>query len=760
MNTRKKKIFSISFLAFIVAVMLLTAGIFFSFSLRNILLGQQKIYILEAAEHASAEFTGYLQREMQTLKALSEVFNNFYSYSSLEEYLNILEDIGQYYSFNNIGLFFTDTGNAYFDNGEMTANFLPKEILDKVLEGQSVVSNLIEDPFTKQSVIIYATPFIVNGKTEAVLFAIQTLEELQKILLAHKISGEGFVVIVNKKDQVIMDTETDSPRVNKNLKELLALTGENGVNLYNDLISVLNEKKEGVLGYTISSSKEHRFLSFVRISILGLEDWHLIFVIPSKVVSVLQKRIFLGSLVFCFALLISFAVILVFIERKEQEQREELFDIAFKDNVTGAYNLARFHRELEHILKTNRDRKYALILLDIENFKLINDLYGFRQGDLVLNHLANVLEENTDKKKGEIFCRAIGDIFVMLVTYNNEAEIIERMNKIYKAVQSCYAVTDMHYTISTCFGVYKIKDNLPFFLMLDRASLAKKTAKTSANKRYVFYDDNSFKNVLQNKEIENSVQQAMKDDEFKLYFQPKCAFDKNNICSAEVLVRWQNPKHGIILPDQFIPIFEHNGFIIKLDFYMLERTLQVLRSWIDAGLKPCKLSINFSRLHLKDELSLPKIKILLDFYKVPAELIEFEITESAVMSNSTDAKKFIDGLHSMGISVAMDDFGSGYSSLNVLKDLPFDTLKIDKEFLKDFGTNPRTSAVLEGVITMLKDMNTCIVAEGVETEDQAKFLTSLKCDMAQGFLYYKPLQEEEFKNILGSKESENKDGEP
>ena len=149
----------------------------------------------------------------------------------------------------------------------------------------------------------------------------------------------------------------------------------------------------------------------------------------------------------------------------------------------------------------------------------------------------------------------------------------------------------------------------------------------------------------------------------------------------------------------------------------------------------------------------------MDFYKVPAELIEFEITESAVMSNSTDAKKFIDGLHSMGISVAMDDFGSGYSSLNVLKDLPFDTLKIDKEFLKDFGKNPRTSAILEGVITMLKDMNTCIVAEGVETEDQAKFLTSLKCDMAQGFLYYKPLQEKEFKNILSTKESEIKDGE-
>ena len=264
----------------------------------------------------------------------------------------------------------------------------------------------------------------------------------------------------------------------------------------------------------------------------------------------------------------------------------------------------------------------------------------------------------------------------------------------------------------------------------------------------MFYDDNSLKNVLQSKDIENSMQQALKDEEFKLYFQPKCSFNKDDISSAEVLVRWYNRKRGLLNPDQFIPIFENNGFIIKLDFYVLEKTLQYLRAWLDAGLKPCKLSINFSRLHLKDDLSIPIIKILLDMYKIPANLIELEITESAVMHNTPEARKFVDNLHALGISVAMDDFGSGFSSLTVLKDLPFDTLKIDKEFLRDFGTNPRTLVVLEGIITMLKNMRTCIVAEGVETNEQAAFLTSLKCDLAQGFLYYKPMEKEEFEILL------------
>ncbi len=291
--------------------------------------------------------------------------------------------------------------------------------------------------------------------------------------------------------------------------------------------------------------------------------------------------------------------------------------------------------------------------------------------------------------------------------------------------------------------------------MLDRAGLAKKNAKESINEKYMFYDDSSLQNVLQKKEIENSMQQALKDEEFKLYFQPKCAFDKNKICSAEVLVRWENPKRGLITPDKFIPIFENNGFIIKLDFYVLERALKHLRTWLDAGLKPYKLSINFSRLHLREELTLPKIKILLDFYKIPAELIELELTESAVMNNTPEAKKFIEALHNLGISVAMDDFGSGYSSLNVLKDLPFDTLKIDKEFLRDLGSNPRTSGVLQGIISMLKNLKTPIVAEGVETKEQVKFLTDLKCDLAQGFLYYQPLQGKDFQALL-PKEKENK----
>ena len=755
--TMKKKFPNLSLitiLALIIGVFLFLGWLSFSLNLRHILLNQQRVHILEIAQRAARSFTSNLQREMQTLQAISHVFDDFYSYSSLDDYLFILEDINKYNAFEHVGLVFVDSKTAYLENGEKIENFIPETAINNAISGESTVSNITLDPFSKKTVIIYTTPFIINGRTEALLFATQTLENIQKNLARYKIAGEGFVVILNKKEQVIIDTQENNPLLEQDLKQLLSLTTEQGLPFYEKLISSLEKNENGVLEYTIKDTKETRLLSFVKISVLGLEDWHLIFVVPSKVVNVLQRKIFLISLSFCAALLFSFLLILTVIEMREKAQRRKIYETAFKDNVTGSYNMARFRFEMESILQQKLDQNFVLIVLDIDKFKLINDLYGFRQGDLVLNHISNVLAENTNKSKGEIFGRLIGDTFLLLLTYKEEKEITERVEKIAQSIKNCYAVTDMNYTISAYFGIYKITEDLPFYLMLDRAGLAKKNAKESINTKYMFYDDNSFQNVLQKKEIENSMQQALKDEEFKLYFQPKCSFNKDKICSAEVLVRWENRKRGLITPDKFIPIFENNGFIIKLDFYVLEQALKHLRTWLDAGLKPYKLSINFSRLHLREELTLPKIKILLDFYKIPAELIEIEITESTVMNNIPDVKLFIDALHSLGISVAMDDFGSGYSSLNVLKDLPFDTLKIDKEFLRDLGSNPRTSGVLKGIIAMLKNLKTAIVAEGVETEEQVKFLTALKCDLAQGFLYYKPLKEEDFKALL-PKENKN-----
>ena len=436
---KNKNPFPITLLVLLVAVFILMGGIFFSFSLRNILLNQQKIYLQEITKRVSVNFARYVEREMQALQAISTVFANFYTYSSLDEYLVILEDLANKYVFKDIGLFLLNNNTAYFENGETVKGFLPQQLINEVLEGKSKISNLSYDPFTKEPIIIYLTPFVVNDKTEAILFATQRIDEFQKNLAKFKISGEGFIAILNNKDQLIVDTSNTSFQP-QDLKQLLSLYGKEGLMLYNDLLTSINNNDTGVFSYVTEKTNKQKLISFVKMSILGLEDWHLIFVIPSNVVMLLQRKIFFGSLIFCFALLISFALVLAFIEKKEYIQRQEIFDTAFKDDLTGAFTMARFQMEMEKILKAKSNQKFVLVILDIDKFKLINDLYGFRQGDLVLNHMANVLSDNTDISKGEIFCRLIGDIFLVLINYQEDKDLTSRLEKIYKAMQDCYSI--------------------------------------------------------------------------------------------------------------------------------------------------------------------------------------------------------------------------------------------------------------------------------------------------------------------------------
>ena len=290
---------SITLLSLVVGIFLTLGGLSFSFNLRNILLKRQEVYMLEIAERANRDFTAYVEREMKTLKAISSVFADFYSYSSLDDYLLILEDINRYNAFQHTGIVFINSNKtAYFENGEKVYDFIPQEMLNKALKGESSISNLVPDPITKEPVIVYTTPFVINGRTEAVIFATQTVTDLQKILEHYKISGEGFVVVLNKKDQVIIHTEDDVPLPTQNLKQLLSLIGKDGQEFYKELISSLNKDDSGLLGYTVKNTKQYRLLSFVKISVLGLQDWHLIFVVPADAISALRKQIFLVSLIF------------------------------------------------------------------------------------------------------------------------------------------------------------------------------------------------------------------------------------------------------------------------------------------------------------------------------------------------------------------------------------------------------------------------------------------------------------------------------
>ncbi|MEG0378169.1 MAG: EAL domain-containing protein, partial [Eubacterium sp.] len=263
-----------------------------------------------------------------------------------------------------------------------------------------------------------------------------------------------------------------------------------------------------------------------------------------------------------------------------------------------------------------------------------------------------------------------------------------------------------------------------------------------------FYNDDIRNRILEKQEIENDMQRGIDHEEFMVYIQPKYSLKTLSIKSGEALVRWKHPKKDIIPPDMFIPLFEENGFIVQLDMYMLKKVCKQLRTWIDSGKTPVSISVNQSRLHLHNPNYLRTIIQILETYQISPKWIELEITESAFFEDTEKMIEILNSLHEAGFKISMDDFGSGYSSLNMLQEITVDVLKIDKNFFKDSSNSDRGKKIVDNIITMASDLDIVVVAEGVETKEQVEFLKKTDCDLVQGYFFSKPLPMDEFEKKL------------
>ena len=388
----------------------------------------------------------------------------------------------------------------------------------------------------------------------------------------------------------------------------------------------------------------------------------------------------------------------------------------------------------------------ALVLVNVDRFKAVNDMFGFEKGDLVLKQMAHSLQQ--ELQTDEMLCRSGADVFLLLLGTASREELAERIENIAARAGKFCQVGEECLPLSLTCGIYLVEDNIPFYIMMDRANLAWDTAKHQAGSHYAFYDQEYLQKIVTEKRIESNMESALAARQFKVYLQPKYSFQTGRMVGAEALVRWVHPTKGMIRPDWFIPVFENNGFVLKLDLYIWQEVVALLKKRQAAGLPLVPIGVNFSRLHLDDPQFIESISAVSQQAGVPHQWLEVELTESVVFGNAERMKQVLDGLHAQGFSVAMDDFGAGYSSLNVLKNLDFDCVKLDKEFLARGEGNPRMRQVISGLVKMVKELGSKVVAEGVETVEQAEFLRSIGCDTAQGFLYSRPLPMDEFEKKL------------
>ena len=392
-------------------------------------------------------------------------------------------------------------------------------------------------------------------------------------------------------------------------------------------------------------------------------------------------------------------------------------------------------------IREDTDNKYAVIQFDVIGFKFINDRFGEAIGNELLAHFNDVLEIYCSERM--LFSRINADIFTVVIPY-------EEISDIYSFIRGLEAAMSEYKEIkySFAFGVYLVTDrNISIRTMGDSAGIARTAIKGNALENIGFYN-HEIKNSMRNKRtIEDKMRSALKNGEFVMYLQPKYNISDSTVIGAEALIRWIDPERGILPPNEFIPVFEKNGFVVKIDEYIWECACKQIRKWLNEGLPAIPISVNVSRVHLADSHFIDKLEELIHKYDIPRELLELEITETA---DNINANEMIQLAKDSGFRLLMDDFGSGYSSLSTLRSTPFDVIKIDRMFFSSSMESERGQKIISHTISMSKDIGIELIAEGVETREQAEFLKDCGCNSAQGFLYSRPVPVDMFDNILRS----------
>lgn len=434
----------------------------------------------------------------------------------------------------------------------------------------------------------------------------------------------------------------------------------------------------------------------------------------------------------------------VFIIRKREKHYRYL---ALTDSVTGLWNDVKFYQEAQAVLDRNSDKSYFVITIDINNFKFINNDFGSRAGDRILQVLGNRIHEVF----GGIayYARGTADVFLVLIEEKDYRS--EMLNPLKKEIYFDNGGKRQYYKIVIKAGIRKVSPGgkrKDIKLCVDQASLARKTVKDKADEIVAYYNEEMKENIARDLAIENKMVPALQNGEFQVYLQPKYHLKTEEIIGAEALVRWIDKEGKMIFPDKFIPLFERNGFIVKVDFYVYEQVMKKMAAWRKEGRKDICVSVNVSRVHIGTYDFFIKLNALIEKYKIPKECFELELTETVIGGNQNITRDFIRECKQEGYNVSIDDFGSGYSSLNLLKELPVDILKIDREFLNETTQSQRSSIIIQKIVEMAKKMKIGTLCEGVETIQQAEFLKNIGCDMAQGYLFSKPIPMSEFEKMI------------
>lgn len=721
----------ISVLFIIAAALLLNV---YTQNMRESIVEHFSEHIESSVYTASGISSRYFDNRIRVLKSFADQFDG----SSEEEIQMRLARCCDGGLFTKAAFVRGDGSTVVSDGSELDAAY--RTLVQEAYSGEELILSSAE---TGRERDVYVVP-VKNGEDTIVgaLVAGSAPANLSAISYQSDFSILSGNFIVSESGSVLFEDGECAFGIGDHMISIL----ENAGNDVNELKAAISRRSAQGSVRAVLNGEEY----LIAYSSMDTQNWTFFQTTPIESIIAASAPMFVPSVVLVIAVTAVFlalaAYVIFFMIRAHKKMREVLSESHrnfYEDSVTGFGSWQKFMEEYDDKM-TNTSKGYALLSLDIDKFKEVNDTVGFEGGNEILKKIAHVLSRNIGM--GDVFARSSADRFYLLVAYRDKDGLIELMNRIISDID--YQITALRIVVS--IGVYLITDRtVSVHTAADRADIARSSVKVHKESAYRFFEFSMLESIREEHFIENIMEEALERNEFMVYLQPKFSLGgANEVTGAEALVRWRH-NGKLLSPGQFIPLFERNGFVTKLDFYMFREVCRLQKVWQNQGLEPKIISVNMSRAHLRNPDFVQDLANFCKEYEIDPKYFEIEITESAAFENIDILMAVFKQIKEAGFHVSIDDFGTGYSSLNMLKDLPVDVLKIDRSFLtEDANESENASKIIGSVVSLATVLNISTICEGIETKEQANLLSKLGCNMAQGFFFARPMPIEDYEKLV------------
>ena len=660
------------------------------------------------------------------------------NYSKLNESTDVLTKLRDQMVFDDIGILY-ESGDINFTNNNY--NIAQERLAYEVaVNNRACVDNVYFNMVGEK--ILYGIPFKIDKEDEAVdnivgICATISLDDFSESLSTNAFNSNTTIILTKSDGDYISYSKNREIEYTNILNAFkMGLTDDLYEETYNDFI---NGNKKTI---DIKINNKNSLLYFTDFSLVNENcniSWRIITFTPLAAININTAKM-TRILIIIFIIISLFLIVFTtsFIIISSRDKLKMTFD-KYIDPVTNGLNLTRFNIDAAKLISMYDN--YAVVISDAVKFKYITEQLGRGQTDNLLGEIYNIILENLNSN--ELVSRIYGDRYIMLM---NSQKLSDRINNINEQIKK-YVVDTYHLNFINVYGIYIPEKRIDDVIL---ASNMARIALNEAKHNYlmtpiVYYNNQMYINELSSNELEQKAESNVRNHNFIVYYQAKRDIINDVWNSSEALVRWKDDNGQIIPPYKFIPLFEKNGFITTLDLYVFETVCNDLRKDLDNGLKPLPVSVNISRKHLLKENFLLDFEDIIKKLNIPANLIEFELTESMVMENEGTLNDVINEIHKMGCKCSIDDFGTGYSSLSMLTNFDFDIIKLDRSFF--YGKKPfdeNDMIVVKTLISLAHKLNKKVVAEGIEDEKMLNFLKECECDYIQGYYYAKPVPREEF----------------